>query len=116
MLLLVGGAFALAAWPAGLASGMFSVKGILLLITSWFTARLFFGLVDRRWRDRASRLGLGVLGLLPWRMKAFLEEVADLGLMQREPGGYRFLHLLITEYFAAQDPLTAVPPAARQAA
>jgi len=116
VLIAVGAVYITAAWRAGLAPGMFSLKGVLLLVASWFTAYQLFKLVDRPWRDQASRLGLAMLGLLPWRMKAFLDEAVDRGLMLREMGGYRFPHLLIAEYFAALDPLTAAPPAARQQA
>lgn len=108
MLLAVGGVCVIAAWPAGLAPGVFSLKGVLLLATSSYTALSFFYLADRPWRDRETRLGLAMLGLLPWRMGAFLDEAVDLGLMQRDPDGYRFPHLLIAEYFAMQDPLTAM--------
>ena len=50
------------------------------------------------WRSRA----------LPWHYVRFLEEAAEHILLQRVGGGYRFIHPLFLEHFAAQG--TEAPP------
>src|SRR6266566_4369823 len=50
------------------------------------------------WRSRA----------LPWHYVRFLEEATERILLQRVGGGYRFIHPLFLEHFAAQG--TEAPP------
>ena len=40
-------------------------------------------------------------GCMPWRYVRFLEEASDRILLQRVGGGYRFIHPLFLDYFAA---------------
>ncbi len=54
------------------------------------------------------RLLLWRSGALPWHYVRFLEEATDHILLQRVGGGYRFIHPLLLDYFAALG--TAVSP------
>ncbi len=47
-------------------------------------------------------------GALPWHYVRFLEEATERILLQRVGGGYRFIHPLFLEHFAAQG--TEAPP------
>lgn len=49
----------------------------------------------------ALRFFLWCSGAMPWRYVRFLEEATKRILLQRVGGGYRFIHPLFQEYFAA---------------
>ncbi|WP_030455895.1 hypothetical protein [Herbidospora cretacea] len=52
---------------------------------------------------------LVLFGLLPVRHRRFMAHAADLGLLRRDGKGYRFPHLILTEYLARE----AEPPPRR---
>ncbi|WP_062349814.1 NACHT domain-containing protein [Herbidospora yilanensis] len=52
---------------------------------------------------------LVLFGLLPVRHRRFMAHAADLGLLRRDGRGYRFPHLILTEYLARE----AGPPPGR---
>jgi hypothetical protein len=51
---------------------------------------------------------LGWTGMMPWRLRRFLREVARHGLLTRSGSSVRFLHGLLFEHLARTDPLDAV--------
>lgn len=62
------------------------------------------------------RFRLARSGPLPWRATRFLDEAARLNLLQRVGSGYRFVHALLLEHFAAapRDPTPAPGTPGRQ--
>ncbi|WP_061298982.1 NACHT domain-containing protein [Herbidospora cretacea] len=54
-----------------------------------------------------------VEGLVPLRWGAFMSHAADLGLLQREGKGYRFQHLILSDYLAGLPAREGGPPPGR---
>jgi hypothetical protein len=93
----------------GLAAGLFfllmnSLPGMqtssgLTALAGWLFYGLAFGLAVLvqhsvlRWQLRRS-------GVVPPHLHHFLEYAADRMLLRKVSGGYRFIHVLVREYFA----------------
>nr|WP_157554847.1 hypothetical protein [Herbidospora sakaeratensis] len=45
---------------------------------------------------------LVISGLLPLRYRRFVIQAAEIGLLRRDGKGYRFPHLILTEYLATE--------------
>jgi len=105
--LLGGLAFGLVGWLVGFRLVGWLAFGLVPVLAGWLVGWLDFGgaaylqhylLRWILWRSRA----------LPWNYVRFLEEAAERILLQRVGGGYRFIHPLFLEHFAAQG--TEAPP------
>jgi eukaryotic-like serine/threonine-protein kinase len=110
----------------GLLGGLvFRLLGWLLgfMLVGWLAAVLVFGLVPVLVGWLVGWLGFGGAAylqhyllrwilwrsrVLPWRYVRFLEEATECILLQRVGGGYRFIHPLFLDHFAAQG--TEAPP------
>jgi hypothetical protein len=48
----------------------------------------------------AIRVVLALAGYMPMRIRRFLEDACDIGILQRVGGGYQFRHPLFLKHFA----------------
>jgi hypothetical protein len=86
-------------WPVGLGQGT-----IIAFAFSIFSGLyLWLAIGGRAYLQHAVLRALLVRqGVLPWRIRRFLDDMVRSTLLRRESGGYSFLHDLLLAYLAAE--------------
>ena len=67
-----------------------------------FGVGILRGGLDSAIRHSALRITLWLFGYSPWNYSKFLRYCTDRGFLQRVGGGYRFVHALLRDHFAAE--------------
>jgi hypothetical protein len=83
---------------------------VLVAVVLFTPALFWFGGIDVV-LHAVLRLVLSVSGVVPLRLRRFLEYAVHLGFLRRAGGGYIFFHRLLLEHFAARPARGAAPAA-----
>lgn len=91
---------AVTTWFMGFGIGFGLIGGVIAGATVGIAGWLWFGPASRQLRQAVARVWLAMHGMLPWRLKRFLDDAYRRGVLRRAGGRLEFRHREIEKYLA----------------